>query len=254
MTGGYYYHAHRIYSNYGNTFGIWAPGTDKWLNPDLLLSWKFYNHLIFSRISEKLLTYGGFAAFIVGLLLKTVDRERVINYWLIGVVIYMLVVAGGNYFHDYYQLPLLLPASFVIARTFERLVVAGKRNIGKYALIVAFSIIPLLSVARNINFVRHAIDELPRAKFAGKLDMMLPDDARVITLFGGSSTILYHTHRKGWSSWPDLEEVKRIKTRAGSDNIYIVGTKEKVKNISDSNGLDGCELFLEEDDLICLKI
>ena len=84
--------------------------------------------------------------------------------------------------------------------------------------------------------------------------MMLPDDARVITLFGGSPTILYHTHRKGWSSWPDLEEIKRIKTRADGDGIYIVGTKEKVKNISDSNGFNNYELFLEEDDLICLKI
>jgi len=253
VTGAYYYNAHRIYLNYGNTFGIWMPVTDKWLNPDLLLSWEFYNRLIFSRISERLLTYGGFAAFIVGLFLKARNIERVINYWLIGVVIFLLVVARGNYVHDYYQLPVLLPASFVIARAFERLVV-GKRNFGRYALIFAFSIIPLLSVARNITFARHAIDELPNTKFAGKLDVMLPDDARVITLYGGSPTLLYHMHRKGWSRWPDREEIEGIRTRADSSGVYVVGTKQNVENISNRSGLDKGKLFLEEDNLICIRI
>ena len=53
--------------------------------------------------------------FVIGFFLKGSRYHKVILFWVIGVVLSFFIVAKGNLIHDYYQMPLMLPAAFFIA-------------------------------------------------------------------------------------------------------------------------------------------
>ena len=117
----WYFHAHQIFLKHGLTFGIWGYGTDKWGNWDLVFSIKFWNRILFMNIAEDYLTWPGFIIFIIGLfLIRKNHKEKFFDIWLIALFIYFVIVAGGNYYHIYYQLPFLFPATVYLGKVFAR--------------------------------------------------------------------------------------------------------------------------------------
>jgi len=248
----YYLHAHGLFIQYGNSFGIWNDSADKWFNLDLLMTSKFYQRLIFTNIAKRLLTYGGFAVFILGLFLKFEGREKVVIYWLGGLVVYMLVVARGNYLLDYYQLPLLLPASFVIAGTIEW--VASNSPVHKTArdaVILAILMIAPLSAARNVGFTNHVARDVSLVNFAQNLDAALPQECRVVTLTKGNPTFLYHINRKGWVKWPGKKALKNNGDLP--TDVYIAGKRSDVKSLCTNHKLLIQPVLNDDHEYICVK-
>ena len=114
----WYYHAHQTYLVSGLSFGIWDFGSGKWGNFSLLLTPKLYNDVFFKSIAERHLTYPGFFLFIGGLFIPWHRKPgRVFDWWLVGILVYIFIVARGNQVHEYYQLPFTLPAAVFIAKT-----------------------------------------------------------------------------------------------------------------------------------------
>lgn len=113
----WYFHAHQLFQQSGNSFGIWGYGTDKWGNWSFILTFEFWNGVLFRNLAEKHLSWGGFVLLVIGLIsFRKDERMKVFYWWCLASLIYLIIVAKGNYYHDYYQIPIILPLSVFIAK------------------------------------------------------------------------------------------------------------------------------------------
>jgi hypothetical protein len=142
-----------------------------------------------------------------------VPNRLMVDAWLATVLLFMLVTADGNRWHEFHQLPLLLPAALyfgLAARTaFDG---AWLRRASPYGLGIAASALALAGVgllgfgqSRVVRelFRPDALDRRPII-VGQRLRDFTPTDALVITVeydkYGGNSPILlYHARRRGWS-------------------------------------------------------
>ncbi len=120
--GLWYWHAHDLGATYGASFNVLTTaGSDKWGNWALLISPEFYSRLVFGFIAGRLVTWVGFVLLIVALFLPRRTRnERLLDVWFLAVVIVLLIANQGAYDHEYYSLPLLLPAAGFLGKLFDR--------------------------------------------------------------------------------------------------------------------------------------
>src|SRR6478735_6237012 len=110
----WYWHAHGLYLQYHNTFGIIGSGYSKFATRETLTDPVFYTRTAW-RLFLYHLTPLGTAAFAVGLGVIWRRRVTFVLVWLISVGIYTLVAAGGVWIgHFHYLLP-LLPVSATVA-------------------------------------------------------------------------------------------------------------------------------------------
>ena len=118
----WYWHAHDLGTTYGASFNILTTaGSDKWGNWPLLISPHFYSRLVFGMVASRLLTWVGFVLLVVALFLpRRTQRERLLDVWLVAVVVVLLIANQGAYDHEYYSLPLLLPAAGFLGKLFDR--------------------------------------------------------------------------------------------------------------------------------------
>lgn len=75
-------------------------------HPELLLTWNFYNRLIFSRIIDQGLTPWVAIFAIIGLFSCSLKDRRyhLPLAWLGGSFTFLIITQRGNYVHDYYQI------------------------------------------------------------------------------------------------------------------------------------------------------
>ena len=103
----WYTHAHNLYVEYGNTFGILSGGYNKFARAELLLGSEFYI-LMAKRILLSVSAPAVFLFFLHGVFLRPANRiASVLHAWVISLVIYTLLIAEGNKDMIYYQLPWL---------------------------------------------------------------------------------------------------------------------------------------------------
>jgi len=87
-------------------------------SPNLTMSWLFsdvtflrgkeFYRVLWSRLGGEMLTPVGRALFLLGLILGVRSiGERVVGAWLLGGIVYLLIMGRGNFYHDYYQIPVL---------------------------------------------------------------------------------------------------------------------------------------------------
>ena len=120
--GLWYWHAHNLGATYGASFNILTTaGSDKWGNWSLLAAPRFYSRLVFGHVAGRLVTWVGFALLLAALFLpRRTQRERLLDIWFLAVVIVLLIANQGAYDHEYYSLPLLLPAAGFLGKLFDR--------------------------------------------------------------------------------------------------------------------------------------
>ncbi|MCA2002874.1 MAG: glycosyltransferase family 39 protein, partial [Chloroflexi bacterium] len=101
----WYYHAYQIYLQSGLTFGVWEYQTDKWGKWWLLATSNYWLTVFGDYIGLMMFAVVGYPVFIAGLFLKRItQREYFLDFWLVSIFIYFLVVNQGNLWHFYYQL------------------------------------------------------------------------------------------------------------------------------------------------------
>jgi len=232
----WYFHARQIYKKYGLTFGVWAYGKDKWGNWDLVLTWKYWNRILFQNLAEDYLTWAGFVILVIGLLLKRrTDREKALDFWLISIFIYFIIVAGGNFAHLYYQLPFMLPASVFIAKVYSRYWTRDiLRNKRSTLLAAGLAIVFLLSAGRySIYLQKENTRNSPVLKIAEEIRRWVRNDELVIVVDNGDPTILYLSHRKGWKARAEEVNSSYIMDKKVRGARYLVG------NLRAFNGEEG---------------
>ena len=231
--GMWYFHAHNIFLKHGLTFGIWGYGTDKWGNWDLVFSLKFWNRILFMNIAEDYLTWPGFVIFIIGLLLKRKNhKEKFFDIWLIALFVYFVIVAGGNYYHLYYQLPFLFPATVymgkVFARYFKPRALYEKRSL---FLSIGLVGILILSAGRyHIYMSKENVKTSDTVRLARAVNKIIEKEALIIAVDRNDPTLLYHAHRKGWHSFPEQLDDIFLAPKIQKGAKYIIGHYRDFKN------------------------
>ncbi|MBI2428058.1 MAG: hypothetical protein HYV29_04565, partial [Ignavibacteriales bacterium] len=230
-TFAWYYHSHSLKSLTGLTFGIWEMSTDKWGNLDLIVSLKFYNDVFFKSLAERHFTYPAFILFLFGLFLKRRwEPEKVFDYWLLAILVYILIVAKGNQVHEYYQLPFMLPGVIFLAKPFARLsdVAAAIHLRESTSRIVLTSFVVLtivLSVLRLVHIFNSEQYDAPLFALSKSVQQVTQESDLVIAVSNGNPVVLYNVERKGWNC--SISEINESYIREKKDKgaKYFIGEK-----------------------------
>jgi len=207
----WYFHSYQLHLKGAQPLIPWAPGGEsRWGNLEELVTWRFYRKMIFDRLWKVHLTYTGGALFFIGLLMRRGNRqEQIFDIWLAAIAIYVVIVAKGNLFHEYYQLPFLLPASVFIGKACSRFFEGGfcmGGRLQRQAISIFFFLlitgVPVVCLARTLGYFRHE-DALHVAVDLGTAIRQRTEPcALVVTFYGGNPTVLYYADRKGWLAYP----------------------------------------------------
>ncbi|OGM64511.1 hypothetical protein A3A52_02935 [Candidatus Woesebacteria bacterium RIFCSPLOWO2_01_FULL_39_14] len=157
----------------------------------------FWYWLFGERITKLILGYWGLIPFAFGIMVY--KKTRVFFYFLLlGMLLYMGVIATANVRHDYYQTIVIPSISLVLGagviemwnlKVFNKLAVRG---------ILIFSLLMLFLVGffqvKEFYKINH-----PEIIAAGDaVDRLTPKDAVIIAAYNGDTAFLYQTRRKGW--------------------------------------------------------
>lgn len=182
----------------------------------------------------QILTPLGAVCLIAGVYLQSKTHQRVMFFWLAGVVFYLLVMWPTAVIHPYYFLFLVPPASFFMAKGAVFFLDRVRRlsGIKKYLIVGSLILGQAFFLAyyyRLLYFIpedRVAIVEAGRA-----VESSTPKDALVVAAYGSSPIQLYYCNRKGWLfdlSADDkvlIEDLKKLR----KEGARFFVTSEKVR-------------------------
>lgn len=238
----WYYHAHQIYLTTGLTFNIWEYGTDKWGNWDFIFTWDYFNSVFFRTIAEKHLTWTGFIIFVVGMIAFRKDKRLKLFYvWLLAALIYLIIVARGNYAHDYYQLPILVPITIFLGMVFSKYF--NKRPLSNWKSgLLTIGLVGMLGLgfARYYDYIKREDLTDPKYKLSQLVKYKTENNALIITVSDYDPMLLYLSHRKGWQCSAQQVTDLFIRERVSKGAKYLVGnnkdfSKESFERLSNLN-------------------
>jgi hypothetical protein len=106
LNAAWYAHAHQWSQASGLSFGIWHFGTDKVGRFDLLMTPDFYRRVFLSTLFQRVFTWAGTGAVLLGMALMTRGTGRnVVLYWLGSLAVFAAVCAAALVPHSYYLMP-----------------------------------------------------------------------------------------------------------------------------------------------------
>lgn len=156
----------------------------------------WFHWLFAERLGNLILGYWGLIPFGLGI---AKDRDWIARLWLIGALLYLIIVATGNVQHDYYQILLLPVIAIYIAKGFVYLLRQSfLLSCISFVFMIAFSWFTI----RTYYWINH-----PEIVEAGReADSILPKDAKVIAPYNGDTAFLYQTNRQGWPIGFDIDK------------------------------------------------
>ena len=229
----WYFHAHRIFAQYGTTFGIWDYGSGKWGNWSLVFSLDYWVQIVFQSMAHKHFALFGFPVFVFGLFLRRrTASERVFDVWLVAMLVYLIIAGRGNFVHEYYQLPLMLPAVVFAGKVHARFMTSPPyRTPASLALTACFIGAALVSLVRHNSELEDENRAAAELRETSTLLAAETDENDLILFLQPSHdpSLLYACDRRGWLAMPsELDEAFLLdKVRRGA--TYVFGTHESVE-------------------------
>lgn len=158
-------------------------------------SWWYW--IFGERLGHLILGSLGLIPFIFGVI-NTKLKNLFIQVFLLGVLVYVVVVADANVMHDYYQI-LIIPA--IALSLASGAVYLWQNNTFNKILtrsILVISIGVMLITGWNQIVGNYNINH-PEIMEAGQMvDKITPKDALVVAPYNGDTAFLYQTNRWGW--------------------------------------------------------
>jgi len=214
-TFAWYFYSYQIANEYGLSFGF---GSERF-------GWNFQRSgIVFEQIiyfiAVRHLLILGFVAMIFGIFCKRSNKEELLfDLLFISNILYILIFANLNSFHEYYQLPLLIPASIYIGKAFVRLSDSIRLiNISLVIFLITGSLFYSLEYMAKENISNSEMFEL--AKIINKT---VPKNSLIVATTRNDPTILYLSHRKGWIPSPSVISQEYLMERTQEGAEYLVG-------------------------------
>ncbi|AFY72274.1 PMT family glycosyltransferase, 4-amino-4-deoxy-L-arabinose transferase [Synechococcus sp. PCC 7502] len=211
----WYFHSYQIANEYGLSFGF---GSERF-------GWNFkrlgimFEQIIYFIAVRHLLVIG-FIAMIFGIFCKREKKEEIFfDLLFISNILYILVFGNLNSFHEYYQLPLLIPTSIYIGKAFTR--VSYPKQIINILLIIFLMAGSLFYSVEYITKENPSNSEL--FELAQIIKQTVPKNSLIVVTTGNDPTILYLSERKGWIPTPDQINPAYLLDRAKDGAKYLAG-------------------------------
>ncbi|QYK48278.1 MAG: glycosyltransferase family 39 protein [Phycisphaeraceae bacterium] len=225
----WYIHAARIGQETGNSFGVL--GSWKYGTAAAIADVGFWNEIVFRRLGERVFTWIGLPVMLLGLLFaRRNGQERLFDFWMISVFIYLVIAAPGNREHEYYQLPFVLPGSYFAGRA-----ISDWWQSPRLRALVPFLVVGilLLSLYRMNAYWRLELSNRS-AEVALASDtqaLSTPTDLIIVVSprWSGDPTLLYLADRKGWVLHPSELDTIGIKELTDRGAFAIIGLESKFR-------------------------
>jgi hypothetical protein len=182
---------------------------------------------------------GSIVILFSAIVLWRLPNRRFVDAWFLGALTFILAAAEGNRWHEFYQLPILLPAALYFGLGARPLFDVGLLSrVAPFGIGVAASLTLMGTVALRSFESSRVVPELFRPNnlrihpinVGTKLQRLTPPGALLITIeyakFGGNSPVLlYYARRHGWSFdagsiTPAV--IERLRTRYGARYFVAV--------------------------------
>ena len=192
----WYSHAHGIGEVTGLSFGM----SDKLFDTATVFSTEFPVRML-DRMARDVLEPVGLIGLAVGLWVALRRRLWCEALGVAGFVAYLVIVARGNFIHDYYQLAIMPVAPVLAALGLVRLSeVAARGSTGRRDLVLAVT----LALALLSTFIRsvsaHSWYEYGSSEVEAcqSIQMLSDADERVMFVGDNNPQMLFCIDRKGW--------------------------------------------------------
>jgi hypothetical protein len=154
----------------------------------------FWRWIFGERIGTMMLGGWGLIPFGIGVM-NNGKKKYFLNTFMIGVILYVIVIATANVRHDYYQLFLVPPISLLTAKGFCEIF-----NRKTYSAVIVGIFCLFMMFGSGLYVIRgnYAINH-PEIITAGKRMYELSNEGDlVVAPYNGDTTFLYQTGRWGW--------------------------------------------------------
>ncbi len=165
----------------------------------------FFYWIFADRLVRLILGYYGITLLILGILYKAKKEGWFINWWIVSMILYFIVVATGNVRHDYYQVITIPIISILLAKGVLYLIEFSIQTGSKIKIYgITFLVIFFMEMfgwyhIRDFYNINH-----PEIVEAGQaFDRLTKNNVLVIAPYNGDTAFLYQTGRAGW---PIVEE------------------------------------------------
>jgi hypothetical protein len=195
VAGAWYSHAHRLAALTGLSFGM----TDKLFDAAIVFSTSFIE-VIASRLFKDILGPIGVAGAVAGLWYGLRESRWCEALGVAGFAVYLVLVAGGNYVHDYYQLAVMPVAPSLVAFGLVRIVDAFAPNSEgrRRALAATLGLAALATFARSASahsWYEYSTSEVELCRSIGATSS---EGERVMIVGTSDPKLLFCIDRKGW--------------------------------------------------------
>lgn len=187
---------------------------NSWLLNDGGIRFKgaWFYWLFAERIGRLILGYWGLIFFGIGLIIRSAKKEGWFFYsWLMGILIYFVIVAAGNVRHDYYQI-LAIPIITIFLGKGLNFLVNPTDGFNKITTRIFALIFLIFSLGFSWYYVRDFfnINNVQIVEAGRAADSLLPKDAKVIAPYGGDTAFLYQTNRRGWPVGIEINKMIKL--------------------------------------------
>jgi dolichyl-phosphate-mannose-protein mannosyltransferase len=235
VAGAWYWHAHQLATVTGLSFGM----TDKLFDPAVVFSISFPQVMV-SRLSKDVFGPVGIVGAAAGLWYGLREKRWCELFGVLGFVAYLVLVAGGNYIHDYYQLAVMpvTPSlvSFGLVRLVDTFRSSSERR--RHLLAAALGVAALATFVRSASahsWYEYATADVELCRSIAAVS--LPDE-RLVMLGTSDPKLLFCVDRRGWLLPAPVDEQSLRRTWEAGGRLVVVP-----KSLPDG---DGARRFLAE--------
>ncbi len=161
----------------------------------------FWRWIFGERLGNLILGYWGLIPFGFGLLKKdkpTQAGKPTINLMLLGMFLYITVVATASVRHDYYQAITIPAIALVLAKGAAAM--WNPEGLKKWSsrALLGFAVFMMVGMSAYQIKEFYKVNHPEFVEAGNAVDKLTPKDARVIAPNNGDTVFLYYTHRYGW--------------------------------------------------------
>lgn len=208
-----------------------------WFRPSLFIDPKYYSTIFGYQYNFGLLPLGIFL-FLVGIALKLKGSQKLLYYWLAGVMGYFIIFNRHVMGHEYYHLPLLPIAAIFASIGLEKIIkqlsgLAVNRNLLLFAL-ACFYLISSMVVVVNRGYKL-----IPRFNYvletAKAIENLTSSNDLIVGSMDAGPSLVYYSSRTGWAfdvSQPNnIQQLEALRTRGA----VVFASADKNRFLSNFN-------------------